>query len=151
LRVAVASDHGGFRLKAEIISFLQAVDISCKDFGTDSEDSVDYPDYALAVAEAVAAGQFELGIVCCGTGIGVSISANKVPGVRAALCHDTFSARMAREHNNANVLTLGQRVVGVGLALDIVKNFLETGFDDGGRHSRRVTKMSGIEEKYCGK
>ncbi len=151
MRVAVASDHGGFRLKAEIISFLQAVDISCKDFGTDSEDSVDYPDYALAVAEAVAAGQFELGIVCCGTGIGVSISANKVPGVRAALCHDTFSARMAREHNNANVLTLGQRVVGVGLALDIVKNFLETGFDDGGRHSRRVTKMSGIEEKYCGK
>ncbi|KJR95975.1 MAG: ribose 5-phosphate isomerase [Peptococcaceae bacterium BRH_c4a] len=151
MRVAVASDHGGFGLKAEIINFLRARDIEYKDFGTHSEESVDYPDYALAVAESVAAGQFDLGIVCCGTGIGVSMSANKVPGVRAALCHDTFSARMARKHNNANVLTLGQRVVGAGLALDIVNAFLEAGFDDGGRHSRRVAKMCGIEEKYCSK
>jgi len=148
LRLAVASDHGGFILKGQIIRFLQDNNIECKDFGTYSEESVDYPDFALAVAEAVAAGEFQLGIVCCGTGIGVSISANKVPGVRAALCHDTFSARMAREHNDANVLTLGQRVVGAGLALDIVKSFLEGGFDTGGRHSRRIAKMGDIEKKY---
>jgi len=149
LRLAVASDHGGFILKGEVVRFLKENNIEFKDFGTYSEESVDYPDFALAVAEAVAAGEFQLGIVCCGTGIGVSISANKVPGVRAALCHDTFSARMAREHNDANVLTLGQRVVGIGLALDIVKSFLEGVFDSGGRHSRRIDKMGDIEKKYC--
>lgn len=149
MRLAVASDHGGFRLKAEIISFFKEQGIEFEDLGTYSEESVDYPDYALAVAEAVASGKFDLGVVCCGTGIGVSISANKVPGIRAALCHDTFSARMAREHNDANVLTLGQRVVGPGLALDIVRTFLEAGFQGGGRHSRRVDKICGIEKKYC--
>lgn len=149
MRLAVASDHGGIGLKAEIINFIREKGHDCKDFGTHSEDSVDYPDFALAVAEGVASGQFDLGIVCCGTGIGVSISANKVPGIRAALCHDPYSARMAREHNNANVITLGQRVVGPGLALDIVKAFLEAEFQDGGRHSRRVDKICGIERKYC--
>ncbi|MFZ5634710.1 MAG: ribose 5-phosphate isomerase B [Bacillota bacterium] len=148
MRLALASDHGGFRLKAEIIKFLREKGIACEDMGTYSEDPVDYPDYALAVAEGVASGQYDLGIVCCGTGIGVSMSANKVPGIRAALCHDTFSARMAREHNNANVLTLGQRVVGPGLALDIVSAFLGAEFRGEGRHSRRVGKMCGIERKY---
>ncbi len=149
MRLAVASDHGGFMLKAEIIKMFEEKGIDYEDLGTYSEDSVDYPDYALAAAEAVASGNFGLGIVCCGTGIGVSISANKVPGVRAALCHDTYSARMAREHNDANVLALGQRVVGPGLALDVVSAFLEAEFQGGGRHSRRVGKIRGIEKKYC--
>ncbi len=145
----MAGDHGGFRLKCEIAEYIRGKGHDCEDLGTFSEDSVDYPDYALAVAEGVASGRFDLGIVCCGTGIGVSMAANKVPGVRAALCHDTFSARMAREHNNANVIALGQRVVGPGLALDIVGAFLEAGFRGGGRHSRRVEKICDIEKKYC--
>lgn len=149
MRLAISSDHGGFNLKTEIIGFFKENEIEYKDFGTYNEDSVDYPDFAQAVAEAVVAGQFELGVICCGTGIGVSISANKVPGIRAALCHDTFSARMAREHNDANVLTLGQRVVGSGPALEVVKAFLGAKFQGGGRHSRRVDKICGIEKKYC--
>jgi ribose 5-phosphate isomerase B len=149
LRLAVASDHGGYRLKSEILKYFLEKGIQFEDLGTYSEESVDYPDFALAVAERVVSGQFDLGIVCCGTGIGVSISANKVPGVRAALCHDTFSARMAREHNDANVLTLGQRVVGTGLALDIVDAFLGAKFNTGDRHSRRVAKICDIEKKYC--
>ncbi len=151
MRLAVASDHGGFRLKTEIIKFFREKGIDFEDLGTYSEDSVDYPDYALAVAEAVAGGRFDLGVVCCGTGIGVSISANKVPGIRAALCHDTFSARMAREHNDANVIALGQRVIGSGLALEIVRAFLGSKFQGGGRHSRRVEKICGIEQKYSKK
>ncbi|MFZ5649207.1 MAG: ribose 5-phosphate isomerase B [Bacillota bacterium] len=150
MRLAVASDHGGFRLKAEVIKYFEESGIEHKDFGTHSEESVDYPDFAQAVAESVASGQFDLGIVCCGTGIGVSMTANKVPGVRAALCHDTYSARMAREHNDANVLTMGQRVIGPGLALEIVKAFLEGRFQ-GGRHSGRVAKMCGVETRYCSK
>lgn len=149
MRLAVASDHGGFLLKKEIIKYFNDKGIVHADLGPYSEESVDYPDYALAVAEGVASGEFDLGIVCCGTGIGVSITANKVPGIRAALCHDTFSARMAREHNDANVLTLGQRVVGPGLALDIVRAFLEGQFQGGGRHSCRVEKICDIEKKYC--
>ena len=148
MRLAVASDHGGFKLKAEIMQYVKGIGIDFEDLGTYSEESVDYPDYALAVAESVAEGKFDLGIICCGTGIGVSITANKVAGVRAALCHDTFSARMAREHNNANVLTLGQRVIGVGLALDIVGAFLDAEFQSGGRHSCRVDKIGDIEKKY---
>lgn len=148
MHLAVSSDHGGYRLKGEILNYLRKNNIEYEDFGAYSEDSVDYPDYALAVAEAVVSGRFQLGIICCGTGIGVSIAANKVHGIRAALCHDTFSARMAREHNDANVLTLGQRVVGAGLALDIVKAFIGAQFDSGGRHSRRVVKMCDIEKKY---
>lgn len=148
MRVAVASDHGGFKLKKEVIEFLNKEGIEYKDFGTFSEESVDYPDFALPVAEAVRAGEFHRGILCCGTGIGVSIVANKVPGIRAALCHDTFSARASREHNDANVLTMGERVLGVGPALEIVKVWLESEFH-GGRHARRVEKISQIESKYC--
>jgi ribose 5-phosphate isomerase B len=145
LRVAIASDHGGFKLKSEIIAFLHKENIEYRDFGTYSGESVDYPDYALPVAQAVSTGDFTRGIICCGTGIGVSIAANKVSGIRAALFHDTFSARAAREHNDANVLTMGERVIGAGLALDIVKIWIETEFQ-GGRHARRLEKISKMEK-----
>jgi ribose 5-phosphate isomerase B len=106
MKVALAADHGGFRLKEQVARFFRGNGIEYNDFGTFSEDPVDYPDLALKVAEAVISGDFDRGVICCGTGIGVAITANKVPGIRAAQCHDTFSARAAREHNNANVLTL---------------------------------------------
>ncbi|MDA8441368.1 MAG: ribose 5-phosphate isomerase B [Peptococcaceae bacterium] len=149
LKLAIGSDHGGYRLKEEIKSELKLRDIESVDFGTDSLESVDYPDFALAVAEAVAAGKFDLGIICCGTGLGVAITANKVPGVRAAVCHEPYSARMAREHNDANVLTLGERVTGPGLALEVVNAFLTTPFA-AGRHAKRVAKIGEIEAKYMG-
>lgn len=147
MQIAIGSDHGGFVLKEEIRRYLEAKSYAYRDFGVHSTESVDYPDFALPVAEAVAAGEYTLGILVCGTGIGVSIAANKVCGVRAAHCHDTFSARMAREHNDANVLTLGERVVGRGLALDIVDAFLG-GVFAGGRHACRVGKIREIESKY---
>jgi ribose 5-phosphate isomerase B len=147
VRVAIGSDHGGFKLKAEIIAYLEEHHIEYKDFGTYSLDSVDYPDFARAVAEAVAAGEFQRGVLCCGTGIGVSIAANKVPGIRAALCHDTYSARMASEHNMANIITLGERVVGPGLARDIVAAWLNARFA-GGRHARRLEKIAEIERSF---
>jgi ribose 5-phosphate isomerase B len=144
---ALGSDHGGFRLKEEIAVFLRERGVSYRDFGVFSEEAADYPDVALLVAEAVADGSCYRGIICCGAGIGVAIVANKVPGIRAALCHDTFSARASREHNNANVLTLGQRVIGFGLARDIVSTWLEAEFQEG-RHARRVAKIENIEKKY---
>ncbi len=144
--IAVGSDHGGFRLKEEVKNYLQEKGYQVRDFGTDNEDSVDYPDFALQAARAVAAGEFQAGILICGTGIGMSISANKVKGIRAALCHDTFSARMSREHNDAQVLCMGQRVIGTGLALDIVKVWLESKFT-GGRHCRRVEKIQSYERE----
>ncbi len=147
MKIAVAGDHGGFRLKNEVIRLLRESGIEFEDFGTFSEEPADYPDFALAVAEAVGGGKFERGILCCGTGIGVAVAANKVPGIRAAQCHDTFSARASREHNNANILTMGQRVIGPGLAGDIVKTWLQAEFQ-GGRHARRVKKISSIEQKY---
>ena len=146
-KIAIGSDHGGVDLKAEIKEFLLKEGYEVKDFGTDSNSSWDYPDYALPVAEAVVAKEYDFGILICGTGIGIGIAANKVPGIRAALCSDTFSAHATREHNNANILTLGQRVVGPGLALDIVKTFLNTEFE-GGRHQDRIDKISKIEKKY---
>ena len=115
------------------------------DFGTESEDSCDYPDFALPVAEAVAKGEYDRGILICGTGIGIGIVANKVKGVRAALCHDTFSAEACRNHNDANILTMGERIVGEGLALKIVETFLNSDFE-GGRHQRRVDKIKALEE-----
>lgn len=148
LRVAIGSDHGGLKLKKEIISYLEEQGISCEDFGTYTNDSVDYPDFAASVARVVARGEFQRGILCCGTGIGVSIAANKMPGIRAALCHDTFSARMAGEHNMANIITLGERVVGPGLARDIVAAWLDAQFA-GGRHARRLEKITALEQKPC--
>lgn len=147
MKIAVGSDHGGVELKEEIKKFLNDEGCEFKDFGTNSTESCDYPDYALPVAEAVAAKEYDLGILICGTGIGIGIAANKVPGIRAALCSDTFSAHATREHNNANILTLGQRVVGPGLAIDIVKTFLNTEFE-GERHQKRIDKIAEIEKKY---
>ncbi|WP_066871778.1 ribose 5-phosphate isomerase B [Clostridium mediterraneense] len=147
MKIAVGCDHGGFLLKNEIVAHLESKGIEFKDFGTYSEESCDYPDISIKVAEAVTSKEYDYGILICGTGIGISIAANKVPGIRAALCSDTFSARLTREHNNANILALGQRVVGFGLALDIVDAFLG-GEYEGGRHERRIGKITSIEEKY---
>lgn len=146
-KIAIACDHGGLELKEEIKKYLENEGYDFKDYGTNNSSSCDYPDYALPVAEAVANKEFDFGILICGTGIGIGIAANKVPGIRAALCSDTFSAHATREHNNANILTLGQRVVGPGLALDIVKTFLTTEFE-AGRHQTRIDKISEIERKY---
>jgi len=145
MKIALGSDHAGLPLKNEIIKHLEGKGIEIKDFGTYTEESCDYPDYAQKVAEKVVAKEFDFGTLICGTGIGISIAANKVKGVRAALCSDTFSAHACREHNNANILALGQRVVGVGLALDIVDNFLNAEFQ-GGRHENRINKMMEIEK-----
>lgn len=147
MRIALGSDHGGFVLKEKIREYLDERGIMYHDFGTLNQESVDYPDFALEVAEAVARGDYDRGILICGTGIGIGIAANKVPGIRAALCHDVFSARASRQHNDANILTMGERVLGPGLALEIVKVWLETGFE-GGRHARRVAKINDIEQKY---
>ncbi|MDR5695363.1 MAG: ribose 5-phosphate isomerase B [Armatimonadota bacterium] len=146
MRIAIGCDHAGFLLKEEIKAFLQALGHEVEDVGTHSLDSVDYPDFARMVAEAVAVGRVERGIVICGTGIGSSIVANKVPGVRAALCHESYTARMSREHNDANVLALGGRVLGVELAKEIVQVWLASEFQ-GGRHARRVEKIKSIERE----
>lgn len=140
IRIAIGSDHGGFDYKASIIKALQVKGYDVVDMGTYSPESCDYPIIAKKVARAVAKGDFEKGILVCGTGIGMSMAANKVKGIRAAVCGDTFSARATRAHNNANILCLGQRVVGEGLALDIVDIWLTTKFE-GGRHERRVNMI----------
>ncbi|MFZ5641398.1 MAG: ribose 5-phosphate isomerase B [Bacillota bacterium] len=145
MKIAIGADHGGFRLKGEIVKLLTEEGFEFEDFGTFSEEAVDYPDIALKVARAVQAGEFQRGILICGTGIGIGIAANKLRGIRAALCHDTFSARAAREHNDANILTMGERVIGPGLAGDIVKVWLGAEFT-GGRHVRRVEKIDAITE-----
>jgi len=141
MRIALGSDHAGYRLKQAIARLLTELGHEYHDFGTHSPGSCDYPDYARAVAEAVARGEYERGILICATGIGMSITANRVPGVRAALCHEAFSARRSREHNDANVLCLGAQVVGEALALDIVRIWLATEFSNEERHRRRVRKM----------
>jgi len=143
--VAIGSDHGGFRLKEEIKLFLNENGIAFRDFGTNSTESVDYPDVSRAVAQAVSGGQYDRGIIVCGTGVGVSIAANKVKGIRAALCHDVYSAEMSRAHNNANVLTMGERVIGFGLARAIVAKWMSTEFE-GGRHARRVAMIDALVE-----
>ncbi|MEG6569991.1 ribose 5-phosphate isomerase B [Thermoanaerobacterium thermosaccharolyticum] len=145
--IAIGSDHGGYELKKAIKKHLDEKGIEYKDFGTFSEESVDYPDFALKVAEAVASGQFEKGILLCGTGVGISIAANKVPGIRAANVSDAFSARYSKEHNNANVLCMGGRVVGPGLAAILVDEWLNAEFQ-GGRHQKRLDKITEIEKKY---
>ncbi|SKC56456.1 ribose 5-phosphate isomerase B [Maledivibacter halophilus] len=147
MKIAIGSDHGGYNLKEAIKNHLEEKGIEYKDFGTSSTESVDYPEFGMKVAEAVKSGDYDRGIVCCGTGIGISISANKVTGIRCAVVSDTFSAEMSRAHNNANVLALGERVVGQGLALKIVDVWLKEEFE-GGRHERRVGKITDIETKY---
>lgn len=145
LKIALGADHGGYELKNEIRAHLEEQGIEILDFGTNTKDSVDYPRYGFYVGDAVTKGKADLGIVVCGTGLGISIAANKVPGVRAAVCTETYSARMAREHNNANILALGGRVTGLGLALDIVDMFVKTPFA-GGRHACRVDLIDAIEK-----
>ena len=144
--IAIGSDHGGFELKEEIEGFFDEKQIEYKDFGTFSREMVDYSDIAIEVAKAVTEGNYNIGIIICGTGIGVSIAANKVPGIRAALCTDPYMARMAREHNDANMLALGGRVVGVGLALEIVKVFINTPFSQEERHKNRINKLKVIDD-----
>ncbi len=139
--LALGCDHGGFPLMAEVIKYLEEQNIPFQNFGTFSEASVDYPEFAKLVAHAVANGECEQGILICGTGIGISIAANKVKGIRAALCGDVFSAKATREHNNANILAMGARVTGAGLALEIVKAFLETPFSNDERHIRRINQI----------
>ncbi len=144
--IAIGSDHGGYQLKCAVIKWMDAQGIEYRDFGCDSEKSVDYPDIAEPVAKAIVAGECERGILICGTGIGISLAANKVKGIRAACCSDCFSAQMCRKHNNANILCFGGRVVGEGLALMMVDEFLHTDFE-GGRHERRVNKIMEIENR----
>lgn len=147
MRVAIAADHGGFTLKEQIKKVLQDMNLEFEDYGTDSEQSVDYPNFGLKVSEAVARGEFDRGILICGTGLGMSIVANKVRGIRCAVVHDTFSAKATREHNDTNVLAMGARVIGPGLAEEIVRIWLSTDFA-GGRHTRRLDMIRQIEEKY---
>lgn len=139
--IALGSDHGGWALKQEVMKHLDARGLEYKDYGTYSEDSCDYPVYGKAVAHAVADGECEKGIIICGTGIGISITANKVKGIRAAPCGDCFSAEMTRLHNDANILAMGARVVGPGLALKIVDTFLDTPFSGDERHVRRIKQI----------
>jgi len=144
MRIALGCDHRGLNLKRAIISLVTEMGHSYEDFGCYNTTSVDYPDIAQKVAEAVAGGGFGCGVLVCGSGIGMSMAANKVKGVRAALCHDPFMARRARQHNDANVLCLGEDIVGQGLALEIVQIFLNSDFE-GGRHAQRLEKMKAIE------
>ena len=139
--LGIGSDHGGFALKQAIMKHLEERGIAYHDYGTYTPDSCDYPDYGRAVALAVASGECDRGILICGTGIGISITANKVPGIRAALCGDCFSAEATRLHNDANILAMGARVVGEGLALKIVDTFLDTPFSNDERHKRRIAKI----------
>jgi len=140
MKIAIASDHGGYELKENIKKYLEAKDIEVLDLGTDSEESVDYPVYGKACGEAVASGKADRGIVCCGTGIGISIAANKVDGIRCALCTDVHMAEMTRKHNDANMLALGGRTTELQTALDITETWLVTEFE-GGRHQRRVDML----------
>ncbi len=144
--IAIGCDHGGITLKKALAEYLKKNNIEYYDFGTFTECSCDYPDIALPLAEQVASGKYEKGILICGTGIGMSIAANKVKGIRAALCHDVFSAKMTRLHNDANIMTCGERVIGSGLFLEIVAAFLNTGFE-GGRHAVRVGKITERENR----
>lgn len=143
--IAIGCDHAALRLKNGIIEHLRKRGFEVKDFGCFEAKSVDYPEYAAAVAHAVSGGECEKGILICGTGIGMSMAANKVKGIRCAVCGDTFSARATREHNDANILALGERVIGEGLALEIVDVFVDTAFSGDARHVRRINKIADIE------
>jgi len=147
VKVAIASDHGGINIRKELISLMEEMNIEYVDLGCECNASVDYPDYAIPVAEKVVNGEVDRGILVCGTGIGMSIVANKVKGIRCALVHDTFSAKATREHNNTNVLAMGERVIGTGLARDIAKIWLTTPFE-GGRHAKRVNKVTAYEATH---
>ena len=148
MKIAVACDHGGLNLKKAVIAYLEKCGHSVVDFGTDSTASCDYPDFAVLAAEAVASGDCERGVLVCSSGIGVSIVANKVPGIRCAHCHDTYCAKFTRLHNDANMIAFGEKVVGEGMMQELVSLFLTTEFEGGERHERRVAKIKALEEKY---
>ena len=142
--IAIGSDHGGYALKQEVMAFLDSQGIAYRDYGCYTEESCDYPDIAVPICEAVTSGESEKGILICGTGIGISMSANKIKGIRAALCADYYSAKYTRLHNDANVICMGGRTIGGGLACELVDVFLHTDFE-GGRHQRRVDKVMALE------
>ena len=146
MKIAVASDHGGFALKEKVKEHLIERGFDVEDLGTHSEESVDYPVYGKACGEAVASGKADLGVVVCGTGIGISIAANKIDGIRAAHCHDVYSAEMTKRHNNANVICMGGRVIGRELAFKIIDAWLDAEFE-GGRHQKRIDKIHALENK----
>lgn len=148
MKVAIGSDTAGFRLKEDVKKLLVELGHEVFDAGCDCADPVDYPDYAIPVCEHVKAGQADRGILICGTGIGMSIAANKYPGIRCALVHDLFSAKATREHNDTNVLAMGERVIGPGLALEIVRTWIGTDFSHAERHQRRIDKISSIESTF---
>lgn len=148
MKIAVACDHGGLQLKKAMISYVESLGHTVVDFGTNSTASCDYPDFAAPAAEAVASGECDRGIVVCSSGIGVSIVANKVPGIRCAHCHDTYCAKYTRLHNDANMIAFGEKVLGEGMMQEIVYLFLNTEFEGGERHERRVAKIKALEEKY---
>lgn len=145
-KIAIASDHAGRELKDDLRDFLSENGVEVVDMGVDNDNSVDYPDYGIPVADSVSKGKIDRGILVCGTGIGMSILANKFRGVRAALVSDVFTARMSKEHNNANILVIGGRIVGKGLAREMVKAWMETKFE-GGRHQKRLDKIASVEGK----
>ena len=147
MKIAIGCDHAGINLKPALVKYLEENGYEYADFGTYSKESCNYAEFGEKVAEAVAFGGYDRGILICGTGIGISIAANKVPGIRCAHCHDVFSTKATRQHNDANVIAFGERVIGVGLMLEIVKAFLTTDFE-GGRHCARIQKISEIEKKY---
>lgn len=147
MKIAIGCDHGGFNLKPVITEYLRKSGIGFKDFGCYDGKSVDYVDYAAAVCKAVLSGEYDKGILICGTGIGMSITANKFKGIRCAHCEDTYSAKMTRLHNDANVLAIGERVTGAGLAEEIVAAFIDTPFSGDERHARRIAKIKAIEDE----
>src|SRR5574341_2242602 len=150
MKLAIGADHGGWELKQELVQYLKTVkNIEVLDFGTATKDSVDYPDFGRKVSEAVSDGTAERGILICGPGIGMSIVANRYPKVRAALCHDHFTAQMSRQHNDANILVMGERVMGKGVACDVLRTWLATEFE-GGRHQVRLDKIGEIEKTIKG-
>lgn len=146
MKVAIASDHGGINIREEIKKLMSEIGIQFEDFGCECDSSVDYPDYALPVAEKVARGEFDRGILICGTGIGMSIAANKVKGIRCALVHDVYSAKLTRLHNDSNILAMGERVIGPGLAREIAQTWLTSDFE-AGRHANRIGKIADYEDK----
>lgn len=149
MRVAVGMDHAGFPLKDALLAELARLGHAVLDLGTYSEHPVDYPDYAFAVAEAVLSGAADVGLLLCGSGVGAAVAANKAPGIRAALCHDTYSAHQSREHDDANVLVMGPRVIGPALARDVLETFLAARFSGAERHRRRLAKIAALEARFA--
>ena len=149
MKISIGCDHGGLTLKNAVVDWLKSNGYEVVNFGTDTFASCDYPEFAMKAAEAVANGECDFGIVVCTTGIGISIAANKVPGIRCALCSEPLSAKVTRLHNDANMLALGGGMIGINLGLEIVKTFLETPFSEEEKHVRRIGKIKAIEEKYC--